>query len=119
MTTSTWITIAVFIGVVLLILALFPKKAFINKQNELVLKFTLGNSRVVPLAETTAYEYSEELLTSLIRTAGLSLFGKYHTGYFWNVKTKQKFYLFLFGKGEKRCFVYNGRIYVVDNITEE
>ncbi len=118
MTTTTWITIAILIGVVLLVLASFPKKAHINQQDELVLTTALGISQTIPLAETTAYEYSDALLTNLIRTNGLSL-GKYKTGYFKNTQTKQKLYLFLSGEGEKRCFEYDGRIYVVDNITEE
>ncbi len=118
MTTTTWITIAILIGVVLLVLASFPKKAYINQQHELVLTTVLGVSQTIPLEETTAYEYSDALLTNLFRTNGLSL-GKYKTGYFKNMQTKQKFYLFLCGKGEKRCFEYEGRIYVVDNITTE
>ncbi len=118
MTTSAYITIAIVIGVVLLLLASFPKKARINQQNELVLTTVLGISQTIPLAETTDYPYTDDLLTNLIRTNGLSL-GKYKTGYYRNISTKQKFYLFLCGKGEKRCFEYDGRIYVVDNITTE
>ncbi len=118
MTITTWITIAILIGVALLLLASFPKKAYINQQNELVLTTVLGISQTIPLAETTDYPYTNELLTDLIRTNGLSI-GKYKTGYYKNLSTKQKFYLFLCGKGEKRCFEYDGRIYVVDNITTE
>ncbi len=117
-TSDLLITIAIIIGVVLLLLAYFPKKAYINERNELVLQTVLGISRVIPLEETTAYEMTDSLLSSLIRTNGLSL-GKYHTGYFRNLKTKQKFYLFLSGAGEKKCFEYKGYIYIVDNITVE
>ncbi len=118
MTTSAYITIAILIGVMLLLLASFPKKAHINQQDELVLTTVLGISQTIPLAQTTDYPYTDDLLTNLIRTNGLSL-GKYKTGYYRNVSTKQKLYLFLCGKGEKRCFEYDGRIYVVDNITTE
>ncbi len=112
------LTVAIILGVVLLFLTYFPKKAYINKQNELVLKPVLGTARVIPLSETTACEMSDTLLSHLIRTNGLSL-GRYQTGYFRNRHTKQKLYLFLCGKGEKKCFVYDGYIYVVDNITTE
>ncbi len=118
MSTSSLLTIAVLIGVVLLCLSYFPKKAFINKKNELVLKSVIGSPRIIPLSETTAHELTEDLLRNLIRTNGLSL-GKYKAGYFKNMPTKQKLYLFLCGEGEKKCFEYDGRIYVVDNITTE
>ncbi len=119
MTTSNLlITAAIVIGVVLLLLAYFPKKAYINERNEIVLKTMLGISHVIPLDETTECEFTDSMLTNLIRTNGLSL-GKYNTGNFRNLKTKQKFYLFLCGKGEKKCFVYKDYIYVVDNITAE
>ncbi len=115
MTNSTLITIAILVIVVLLILALFPKKAYINKQNELVMQFVLGNKRVIPLAETTDYEMPHD---HLIRTLGMSL-GSIHTGYFLNTRTKQNLYLFLSGKGERKCFKYKELIYIVDNITTE
>ncbi len=118
MSTSSLLTIAVLIGVVLLCLSYFPKKAFINKKNELVLKSVIGSPRIIPLSETTTYDLTEDLLKHLIRTNGLS-FGKYQSGYFKNMHTKQKLYLFLCGEGEKKCFEYDGRIYVVDNITTE
>ncbi len=78
------------------------------------MKTVIGKPHIVPLADTTECEMTDSLMKPLIRTNGLSL-GKYHTGHFKNLKTKQKLYLFLTGKPETRCFRYHDRIYVVDD----
>ncbi len=83
-----------------------------------MLKTYIGKPHTIPLSKAVECEMSDSLMKNLIRTNGLSL-GKYKTGYFRNLRTKQKLYLFLCGKGEKKCFEYNGYIYVVDNITTE
>lgn len=49
----------------------------------------------------------------MIRTKGTSI-GKYHSGYFRDKITREKYFLFLNGSGTRRCFTYNGVTFVVD-----
>ena len=111
---SVFLTLAILGGVTLLLLAYWPKDASVNDKNELILKTTIGSPTIIPLSETKELEMTDSLLKNLIRTNGLSLM-KYQYGYFKNMKTKQKLFLFMKGKEEKKCFEYDGRIYVVDS----
>ncbi len=111
---SVILTVAIFAGVALLMASYWPKNVSVNERNELVMTKALGDPIVIPLSEIKELEMNDALLKNLIRTNGLSLF-RYHYGHFRNLKTKQKLFLFLTGGKEKKCFEYDGRIYVVDS----
>ncbi len=113
-TISGLLTFAILAAVTLLILAYWPKNVSVNDRGELVMTKVLGQPTVIPLYEIKEQEMNDSLLKNLIRTNGLSLF-RYHYGHFRNMKTKQNLFLFLTGKKERKCFEYNGRIYVVDS----
>ncbi len=109
----------VFVVVILLNAAVWtvssiPGKSFVNDDNEIVLKPMIGKSVFIPASETTEYKLADSLLNKLVRTNGMA-FGSYRSGYYENKNTGQKFYLFMSGKGEWKCFEHCGRIYVVDS----
>ncbi len=111
---STVLMLAIFVGVALLTVSYWPKKVSVNDRNELVFEKVLGKPKIISLSGIKELEMNDSILKNLIRTNGLSLF-KYQYGYFWNMKTKQDLFLFLTGKKERKCFEYDGRIYVVDS----
>ncbi len=90
-----------------------PRKTYINEQNEIVLKNVIGKDRTIPAAEIIEHEFTDSLMMNLVRTNGFGM-GTYRSGYFKNTATGRKFYLFLTGKDEKRCFEHEGLIYIVD-----
>ncbi len=110
----TFVFVAVImINAVVWTISSVPGKSFVNENDEIVLKPIIGKSTVIPSSEVTEYELTDSLLNKLVRTNGMGL-GRYRSGYYENKKTGQKYYLFMSGKGERKCFGYDGLIYVVD-----
>ncbi len=91
-----------------------PQKTYVNANDEIVLKNLIGRDRTIPLTEITEYELTDSLMMNLVRTNGFGM-GTYRSGYFESTATGRKLYLFLTGKDEKRCFEYEGLLYVVDD----
>ncbi len=91
-----------------------PGRSFVNEDNKIVLKPIIGKSRVIPFSEATEYGLTDSLLNNLVRTNGMEL-GRYRSGCYEDKATGQKFYLFMSGKGERKCFEYEDCIYVVDS----
>ncbi len=109
----------VFVVVILLNAAVWtvssvPGKSFLNENNEVVLKPMVGKPILIPTSEIIEYEFTDSLMTGLVRTNGLEL-GRYRSGDYENKSSGQKFYLFMSGRGEKKCFEYEGLIYVTDS----
>lgn len=105
-------SIAVILNATLSVIGAIPSKATAENGN-IVLKTRLGKPVVIPEEEVTYMESSRKPGT-LRRTHGLSM-GKYHSGYFTDLATGQKYYLFLSGSGQKLTFKYKDVIYEVDS----
>lgn len=106
--------ILIVTGVVLFALTYWPSGISIDEDNNISMNVVLGKARKVPADAVTVSEVPDGLLSHLIRTNGLSM-GKYNYGYFRNVRSKQKMFLYLTGREKKVCFEYNGLLYVVDD----
>jgi hypothetical protein len=55
----------------------------------------------------------DDVRHNIIRTNGTSV-GKFHSGHFKNVKTKNKYIFYLNGKGERVYFEVGDKKYLVD-----
>ncbi len=109
--------VAIVLGAIVLCLAYWPRAVYVNDYNELVLKAVIGRAKIIPLAETAEYDLTDFSTKGMLRTNGFSL-GKRQAGYFKKLSNGQKFYLFLTGKYDKKGFIYQDRIYVVDDWTQ-
>ncbi len=94
-----------------------PRRTYINDRNEIILKDIVGTAQKIPMKEITEREMSDSLLMNLVRTNGFGM-GTYRSGFFENTVTGQKMYLFLTGKKQKRCFEYEGLLYIVDDYSK-
>lgn len=111
--TIVFITVT-FLVVVGVMLAYWPKGISVNENDQIQLSTYIGKPKLIPVDEISITKMPEGLLSHLIRTNGMSL-GEINYGYFKNIKTGQKMFLYLTGKGSKVCFTYNGELYVVDD----
>lgn len=106
--------ILILAGLVLFMMAYWPTGITVDQDNNITLGVALGKGRVIPADEITITEVPENLLSSIIRTNGMSL-GKLNYGKFKNTKNGQKMFLYLTGKENIVCFEYDGVLYVVDD----
>lgn len=77
-------------------MAYWPTGITVDQDNNITLGVALGKGRVIPADEITITKIPENLLSSIIRTNGMSL-GK------------------ITGKENIVCFEYDGVLYVVDD----
>lgn len=106
--------ILILAGLVLFMMAYWPTGITVDQDNNITLGVALGKGRVIPADEITITKIPENLLSSIIRTNGMSL-GKLNYGKFKNTKSGQKMFLYLTGKENIVCFEYDGVLYVVDD----
>lgn len=109
------LTLVFVLGSVLLsltaILYTLPKEAYV-KEGIIYLQFRHGKATQIPEAEVTYLDFPEQI-PKLIRTNGTSI-GRYHTGHYQDMKTKEKYHLFMYGSETHRAFKYKDEIYLVD-----
>lgn len=101
-------------GVILLMLASWPSGVTIDQNNNINLEVVLGKGRKIPADNITVSNVSDDVLSHLVRTNGLSI-GKIKYGKFKNTKSGQKMFLYLTGKKSPVCFMYDNILYVVDD----
>lgn len=106
-------TLAILSCVAITIMCSVPKTTYLNERNEIVLKAVIGKPITIS-ADSIKICDTPTLSGNLYRTNGLSV-GDYHSGYFKNKITGERYYLFISGKSPKKCFEYNGMTYVVDD----
>lgn len=96
-----------------LVISTIPKEAYIEDGN-IIMKTKFGTEYIIPELDVT-YVNLPTILPSMTRINGTSI-GKYHSGHFQDKQTMEKYYLFIYGSGTRRSFIYNDEIYIVDFI---
>ena len=113
MTTSGLATVFILIGVTLLVLSSIPTKNTIEG-NTLTVHFVIGK-KVIDISDANFLPVPDDIDRHLIRLNGTSV-GKIKSGHFKNTRTKNKYTVYLTGKGEKMYFEIGEKKYLVDNI---
>ena len=111
MWTSILAPILIVIGVTLLVLGSIPVKNSIE-DNTLTVHFVIGK-KVIDIKGAHFMPVPDDVSHNIIRTNGTSV-GKFHSGHFKNVKTKNKYIFYLNGKGERVYFEVGDKKYMVD-----
>jgi hypothetical protein len=113
MTTSALATAIILIGVTLLVLGSIPTKNTIEG-NTLTVHFIIGK-KVIDITGAKFMPVPDDVDRNLIRTNGTSV-GKKKSGHFKNIKTKNKYLLYLTGNGERVYFEIGDKKYLIDNV---
>jgi hypothetical protein len=113
MTTSALATAIILIGVTLLVLGSIPTKNTIEG-NTLTVHFVIGK-KIIDITGAKFMPVPDDVDRNLIRTNGTSV-GKKKSGHFKNIKTKNKYLLYLTGNGERVYFEIGDKKYLIDNV---
>lgn len=115
MWTSVLAPVLIVLGVLVLVLGSLPKECKIENHT-LTVKFILGR-KVIDIEGAQFMPVPDDVSHNIIRVNGTSV-GRFHSGHFKNVKTKNKYIFYLSGKGERVYFEVGGKKYLVDNVME-
>ena len=111
MGTSLLSAVLIVLGVIVLVLGSLPKDCIIENDT-LTVKFVIGK-KVIDIEGAHFMPVPDDVRHNIIRTNGTSV-GKFHSGHFKNVKTKNKYIFYLNGKGERVYFEVGDKKYLVD-----
>ena len=106
------LTIIIIVAVLLLIFCTIPVKNEM-RGNEIVTHYALGNTTSIDISDAVFSPVPEEAQKDIIRVGGTSI-GRFKSGNFKNIKTGDKYHLYLTGKGTRVDFEADGKKYLVD-----
>ena len=111
MGTSLLSAVLIVLDVIVLVLGSLPKDCIIENDT-LTVKFVIGK-KVIDIEGAHFMPLPDDVSHNIIRTNGTSV-GKFRSGHFKNVKTKNKYIFYLNGKGKRVYFEVGDKKYLVD-----
>ena len=106
------ISIAVFVGCFLIAAATIPVRNFIQ-DDLLFVCFLLGNKKVIDISESGIQEVPDDAKKHLVKVFGGNI-GRTRMGTYRNIRTGNKYHLYLTGKGKRVYIESFGKKYIVD-----
>ena len=106
-------SILIVAGCILLVLGSLPVENKIEG-NTLIVKFMIGQKKI-DISGAKFLPMPDDTEQHIIRKLGTSI-GNKKSGRFMNIKTKNTYYFYLTGKGQKEYFEADGKKYVIDDV---
>ena len=110
------LSVVVILAAVLLVMTTIPKENKIVDQT-LIIKCIIGE-KTINLDGAQLYPVSDDIISKLHKVTGSSL-GKIKSGRFRHIDTKERYTLYITGKGDCFYFESDGKKYIIDGISAQ